>query len=75
MDLPDDLLRLQRAADEEHARLAALEGGEADAQRRVWFSAAAQVQAAVTVWAREQDANQYEVEAALRKATRHADEE
>ncbi|MHC3427152.1 hypothetical protein [Streptomyces sp. DT18] len=75
MNLPDDLLKLQRAADEEHARFADLEGEAADAQRRVWFSAAAQVQAAVTVWAREQDANRYEVEAALRRATRHAGED
>ncbi|WP_435246316.1 hypothetical protein [Streptomyces sp. NRRL F-5630] len=55
------------------ARIAGLSGEEADAQRRVWFAAAVEVQAAVTVWAREQGANRYEVEAALRRATRHAD--
>ncbi|MFJ4418308.1 hypothetical protein [Streptomyces sp. NPDC088925] len=75
MDLPDDLLRLQRAADEAHAPLPDLEGEEWVAQRAVWFAAAVEVQAAVTVWAREQGANRYEVEVALRRATRHADAE
>jgi hypothetical protein len=75
MDLPDDLLKLQRAADAEHARLAGLAGEEADAQRRVWFTAAAEAQDAVTVWAREQGANRFDIEAALRRATRHGDAE
>ncbi|WP_435192749.1 hypothetical protein [Streptomyces sp. NRRL F-5630] len=45
------------------------------AQRHAWCAAAAEVQAAVTVWAREQDAIRYEVEVALRRATRHREAE
>ncbi len=75
MDLPAGLFRLQRAANEAHAPLPGPEGDAWVAQRHAWCAAAAEVQAAVTVWAREQDAIRYEVEVALRRATRHREAE
>ncbi|MFJ7782160.1 hypothetical protein ACIQY8_05530 [Streptomyces albidoflavus] len=72
MDLPDDLIDLQRAADAEWARLAELtDNDEREQQRRAWYDAGARAQAAITEWAREHEKNRYEVEKAVREAARH----
>lgn len=71
IDLPDDLVKLQQSADEEGQRMAGLDGEDLDQQRRRWFAAAAEVQGAVTDWAREQGLNRYDVEKDLRRTVRH----
>ncbi|SCD28147.1 hypothetical protein GA0115257_121912 [Streptomyces sp. LcepLS] len=71
VELPEDLITLQQAADEEGRRIEHLDGEEQNAQRRVWFNAAAEVHMAVTDWAREQGLNRYDVEKELRQRVRH----
>lgn len=51
--------------------MAGLDGDGLDQQRRRWFTAAAEVQSAVTDWAREQGLNRYDVEKGLRRTVRH----
>jgi hypothetical protein len=69
--LPAELISLQRAADEAQLRLRLLDDPEErDRQRRVWFEAAAAVQAAVTQYARAKRFNRYEVEKRLRRTVR-----
>lgn len=71
MDLPDYLIRLQRSADEEGRKLEHLDDEERDAQRRVWFTAAAEAHAAVADWALDHDLDHFDVEKALRQQARH----
>ncbi|GAA1888572.1 hypothetical protein GCM10009837_08060 [Streptomyces durmitorensis] len=71
IELPDDLIALQQTADEEGRKLEHLDDGEREKQREAWFEAAAKAQAAVTAWARENELNRFDVEKALRQATRH----
>ncbi|WP_433341769.1 hypothetical protein [Streptomyces sp. CA-253872] len=71
MDLPDDLIALQQAADAAGAALRALPADAAAEQRRAWFTAAAAAQAAVTEWAAAEGHNRFEVEKTLRKVVRH----
>ncbi|WP_338704294.1 hypothetical protein V2W30_40985 (plasmid) [Streptomyces sp. Q6] len=71
MDLPDSLIELQRAADDEGKKLEHLDGEDREKQREVWFEAAARAQAAVTAHAQEHDLNQFDAEKALRQVTRH----
>ncbi|MFI6881125.1 hypothetical protein ACIBL6_47545 [Streptomyces sp. NPDC050400] len=71
IELPDDLIELQRAADEEGRKLEHLDNGEREKQRKVWFDAAAKAQAAVTAYAEEQGLNRYDVEKQLRQDVRH----
>jgi len=59
IELPDDLIALQQAADDEGRKIEHLDDDERDKQRRVWFEAAAKAQAAVTAFAQ------------LRQDTRH----
>lgn len=47
------------------------EGEELQQQRRLWFNASAEVQLAVTDWARDQGLNRYDVEKELRQHVRH----
>ncbi|WP_318202940.1 hypothetical protein [Streptomyces sp. SCL15-4] len=56
MDLPDDLIALERAAEEQRAKMAGLDGEEYEGQRRAWRTAAEAVQAAITVHAEEDPA-------------------
>ncbi|MGW5426905.1 hypothetical protein ACWET9_06710 [Streptomyces sp. NPDC004059] len=63
IELPDDLLALERAAWQE------LQAGQ------LTPGTAAAVQAAVTVHAEQAGADRYEVEMALKKAVRHAETE
>ncbi|MFJ7146629.1 hypothetical protein ACIQVT_00070 [Streptomyces sp. NPDC100445] len=72
MATPDDeLLALERSAEEEHARLTGLTGEEYDAQWRRWRDAAQRAQAAVTAYAEATGANRYKLEQAVKKAVRH----
>lgn len=71
MEIPDDLIELQRAADELGRQLEHLDNEERAAQREKWFEAAGVVQAAVTAYAAEHDLNRYEVEKKLRQIVRH----
>ncbi|MFZ3573274.1 hypothetical protein ACOKM5_40730 [Streptomyces sp. BH097] len=71
MELPDDLIELQRAADDEGRKLEHLDNDEREKQREVWFEAVAMAQAAVVKFAQDNDLNRYDVEKQLRQVTRH----
>lgn len=72
---PDDLITLERAAETERARLAGLTGDAYEEQWRVWRTASQAVQAAITAHAEAAGVNRYEVEAAVKAAARHGDED
>ncbi|MFJ4711923.1 hypothetical protein [Streptomyces sp. NPDC088785] len=71
MDLPDNLIELQRTADEEGRKIEHLDDGDRERQRSIWFDAAARVQEAVTRYAEENGLDSYDVEKRLRQVTRH----
>lgn len=75
MDLPDDLITLERDAEQERARLAGLTGAEWEAQRLRWREASTVVQAAITAHAKTTGENRMTVEMAVKKAVRHAEED
>ncbi|MEU9558002.1 hypothetical protein [Streptomyces fumanus] len=75
MDIPDDLIALERAAEEQRARLAGLDGEEYEAQRLAWREAAAAAQAAITDHATAKGVSRYELEMAVKRAVRHASED
>lgn len=69
------LIELQQVANNEHRKLRQLNGNEErQRQRRVWFEAACEVQAAVTQFARSKRLNRYEVEKELRGIVRGTEE-
>ncbi|MFE9906426.1 hypothetical protein [Streptomyces achromogenes] len=72
VDIPDDLIALERAAEEQRAKLAGLDGAEYEAQRRAWREAAGAVQAAITAHAKATGLDRYTVEMAVKRAVRHA---
>ncbi|MEU1275300.1 WXG100 family type VII secretion target [Streptomyces sp. NPDC005799] len=82
----EELVNLQRAADEAHARVLSLRdeygpstqggwsGEQADAYDeswRAWRTAAEVVQAAVTAHAKDAEKARHDVEGAVKKAARH----
>ncbi|AKN75667.1 hypothetical protein QR97_31310 [Streptomyces sp. PBH53] len=69
------MIRLERSAEEERAQLAGLTGDDYDAQWRRWRGASAKVQAAVTAHAEASGTSRYELEQAVKKAVRHAQED
>ncbi|MFJ9128914.1 hypothetical protein ACIRJS_32915 [Streptomyces sp. NPDC102340] len=71
IELPDDLIKLQREADDEGKKLEHLDDDEREKQREVWFEAAAKAQAAVTAYAQDNDLSRFDVEKQLRQVTRH----
>ncbi|MFI2205499.1 hypothetical protein ACH47Z_32930 [Streptomyces sp. NPDC020192] len=73
--VPDELIRLERSAEEERAKLAGLSGDEYDAQLRRWREASEAVQAAVTAYAADTGADRREVEEAVKKACRCSQED
>jgi hypothetical protein len=75
VDLPDDLITLERDAETARARMAGLTGEERDVQRQAWRDAAAAVQAAITAHAEATGANRYEVGQAVKRAVRHETED
>lgn len=72
-DIPDELIKLERSAEAERAKLAGLAGEEYEAQWRKWRRAAEAFQAAVTECAARDDVSmsRYELEQAVKKAVRH----
>ncbi|MFD7439448.1 hypothetical protein [Streptomyces sp. NPDC059861] len=75
MDLPDDLIALERAAEEQRAKLAGLDGAEYDAQHQAWRKAAQAAQAAITDYAKTAGEPRSSVEMALKAAVRHTRED
>jgi hypothetical protein len=75
VDIPDDLITLERDAEDQRARLAGLSGQEWEAQRLAWREAAERVQAAITAHATAAGENRMAVEMAVKKAVRHASED
>ncbi|MER5200522.1 competence protein CoiA family protein [Streptomyces sp. NPDC002755] len=70
--LPASLIALQRAADLERGKLEMLDQhDERDRQRRVWLTAAAAAQDAVTRYARAEGLNRSDVEQELRHAVKN----
>ncbi|MFD5572783.1 hypothetical protein [Streptomyces cadmiisoli] len=76
-EIPNELIKLERFAEEERAKLAGLDGEEFEAQRRRWRAAAEAFQAAVTQYVGREDVplSRYEVEQAVKRAVRHAQED
>ncbi|MGW2748726.1 hypothetical protein [Streptomyces sp. NPDC001450] len=76
-DIPEELIKLERSAEEERARLAGLDGEDFEAQRRRWRAAAEAFRAAVTDYAGRENADlsQYEVEREVKRAVRHSQED
>ncbi|MFG2503634.1 hypothetical protein ACGFSB_36160 [Streptomyces sp. NPDC048441] len=74
-DITDELIKLERIAEEARAGLAGLDDEEYAAQWRRWAEAAEAFQGAVTVHAKETGQPRHEVEMAAKKAVRHADED
>ncbi|MFF5538539.1 hypothetical protein ACFY71_39840 [Streptomyces cinerochromogenes] len=74
-EVPDELIKLERSAEEARAKLAGLAGDEYDAQWRRWREASEKVQAAVTSHADASGASRYELEQAVKRAVRHAQED
>ncbi|GAA3139937.1 hypothetical protein [Streptomyces echinatus] len=71
----DELIKLERSAEEERSKLADLTNDEHDAQWRRWRKAAERAQTAITAHAEATRANRYEVEQAVKKAVRHAQQD
>ncbi|WP_420031852.1 hypothetical protein ACN2WE_02905 [Streptomyces sp. cg28] len=71
MELPEELIALQRAADDEGRKIEHLDDGEREQQRAVWFDAAARAQEAVTEYAAAEGLDHHEVEKELRQVARH----
>ncbi|MFF5860765.1 hypothetical protein ACFY8B_35105 [Streptomyces sp. NPDC012751] len=67
-EVPDELIRLERSAEEERGRLASLTGDEYDARLHRRREASQAVQEAITAHAA---ATQTELEQAAKKAVRH----
>ncbi|MGW7825149.1 hypothetical protein ACWGLF_45885 [Streptomyces puniciscabiei] len=74
-EAPDELIKLERSAEQERAKLAGLAGDEYDAQWRRWREASQAVQAAITAHAEATDTSRYEIEQAVKRAVRHAEED
>ncbi|MBK3563204.1 MULTISPECIES: hypothetical protein [unclassified Streptomyces] len=74
-DISDELIKLERSAEAERAKLAGLIGDEYEEQWQAWRTASEAVQAAITAHASESGENRYEVEQAVKKAVRHAEED
>ncbi|MFJ9821143.1 hypothetical protein ACIRU3_38995 [Streptomyces sp. NPDC101151] len=72
-DIPESLVELERAAEQERIRLAGLSGEDYSAQWRRWRGAAEALQNAITTHAGDAGTNRYELEQSVKKAVRHAD--
>lgn len=72
-DIPDELIKLERSAEEARAALSGLEGAEYKSQWVAWYEAAVAFQAAVTSHAEAVGEPRVAVEMAAKKAARYAD--
>ncbi|MFF4552745.1 hypothetical protein [Streptomyces sp. NPDC001422] len=75
MDIPDELINLERTAEQERARMAGLVGEEYAAQWQAWLAASTAVQAEITAHAEATEQNRFQVEAAVKKAARHTEQD
>lgn len=75
VDIPQDLISLERAAEEQRARLAGLEGEEFEVQRRAWEEATRAVRAAIADHAAVSGRSADAVESAVKRAVRQAEED
>lgn len=73
-EISDELIKLERSAEEARAALAGLNDEEYAAQWRRWGDAAERFQAAVTAHAEATRQARHEVEMAAKKAVRHGSE-
>ncbi|MFE3657527.1 hypothetical protein [Streptomyces sp. NPDC059165] len=73
--IPDELIRLERAAEVERAKLAGLKEEEFEAQRQVWRVADDAFHTAVAQYAARRDVamSREDIEREVRNATRRAD--
>ncbi|MET8411401.1 hypothetical protein ABZV34_25415 [Streptomyces sp. NPDC005195] len=69
------LIPLERTAEEERAKLAGLSGAEYEDQWRIWRHASDLVQAAIAEHATASGEDRSDVEQAVKKAARCADED
>lgn len=67
----EDLVQLEQAAEQAHARYTAPDTDDVDAARRAWVDAAAAFQTAVTEHAQTEGKPRIEVEMAVKKTVRH----
>ena len=67
----EDLVQLEQAAVQAHARYTAPDTGDVDAARRAWVDAAAAFQTAVTEHAQAEGKPRIDVEMAVKKTVRH----
>ncbi|MFJ3233974.1 hypothetical protein [Streptomyces sp. NPDC086787] len=74
-DIPDDLIMLERCAEEARAHLAGLTGEKYEAQWHAWRAASEALRAAITERARETGEQLPELEQAVQRAARHAQED
>jgi uncharacterized protein YukE len=74
-DIPDELVRLERSAEAERAKLAGLCGEEYDAQWQAWRRAAETFQAAVTEQSAREGMSRHDMEQAVKKAVRRTEED
>lgn len=74
-EIPDELIKLERSAEEERAKLAGLTGDDYSAQLRRWRDASDKVRAAITKHAEATGADWAELEQAVKKAVQHAQED
>ncbi|WP_198958447.1 hypothetical protein [Amycolatopsis sp. KNN50.9b] len=70
-EIPDELISLERSAEQERARLVGLTGDDYDAQLGRWREVSAAFQTAVTEHAATARISRYELEQAVKKAVRH----
>ncbi|MEU2156041.1 hypothetical protein ABZ532_13675, partial [Streptomyces sp. NPDC019396] len=75
--IPYELIKLERVAEVERAKLAGLKGAEFEAQRRAWRAADDAFHSAVAAYAARRDvaASPQEVEQTVRDVARRADED
>jgi hypothetical protein len=69
-DIPDELIKLERSAEEERVKHAGLDGEAYKAQWERWREAAVVFQAAVTAAAAESGTSRVELEMMVKKAVR-----
>ena len=74
-DIPDELIKLERSAEDAREKLPGLDGEAYEVQWKVWRAAAADFQAAVTAYAAREGVSlsRYEVEQAAKRAVRHSE--
>lgn len=74
-DIPDELVRLERSAEAERAKLAGLCGDEYDAQWQAWRRASEAFQVAVTEHSAREGMSRHDLEQAVKQAVRRTEED